>query len=87
MGGGGETRVFYEGSGAFYPPKMGPAGLGTLTGESGVKFQVFLHPPEVGRLEFDNFLPKNDFWQMLMLLGVASSVAQYIQSTVSPLST
>ena len=31
------------------PPKLGPDGLGTLIGGSGVKFRVGLHPPEVGR--------------------------------------
>ena len=31
------------------PPKLGPGGLGTLMGGSGVKFRVGLHPLEVGR--------------------------------------
>ena len=31
------------------PPKLGPHGLGTLMGESGRTFRVFLHLPEVGR--------------------------------------
>ena len=38
------------------PPKLGPAGLGTLMGEPGVKFRVLLRPPEEGRPECDNFL-------------------------------
>ena len=45
------------------PPKWGPDGLGTLTGGSGMKFRVGLHPPEVGRPQFDNFrTPKLAFW-------------------------
>ena len=34
---------------ASLPPNLGPAGLGTLMGESGMTLGVFLHPPEVGR--------------------------------------
>ena len=46
------------GLGVRLPPKLGPDGLGTLIGVSGVKFRVGLHPPEVGRPQFDNFSTK-----------------------------
>ena len=44
--GGGKSNICFL---ARLPPKLGPGGLGTLMGESGVKFRVERHPPEVGR--------------------------------------
>ena len=38
---------------ASLPLILGPGGPGTLMGESGVKFRVERHPPEVERPEFD----------------------------------